>query len=117
MADIDHLGLPTVAREAIIRRESMPVCDRCDVAYLPGEPHACVLKPTGRKPFAVLGALALIVGLVLLLWSSVVQGSSDGRVWLPFVTAVFVVPLGVIFTSAGLIALLMFRETRVRERL
>ena len=26
----------------------MPVCDRCDVAYLPGEHHACLVKPTGN---------------------------------------------------------------------
>ena len=95
----------------------MPVCDRCDVAYLPGEQHACVVKPTGRRPFAVLGALMLTVGLVLMLGSYVVQASADGRVWLPFLTAVFVVPLGVVFTSAGLIALVMFRATRVRERM
>ena len=95
----------------------MPVCDRCDVAYLPGERHACVVKPTGRTPFAVLGTMVLIVGLILMLWSHAVQASPDGRVWLPFLMSVFVMPLGVVFMSVGLIALLMFGATRVRERL
>ena len=95
----------------------MPVCDRCDVAYLPGEHHACVVKTTGRTSFAVLGALVLIVGLLLMSWSYAVQASSDARVWLPFLTSVFVIPLGAVFIGAGLIALLMFRATRVRERL
>ena len=95
----------------------MPVCDRCDLAYLPREHHACVVKPTGRKSFAVLAGVALIVGLTLLLWSYGVQTSADGRIWLPLLTSVFVMPLGVVCTSAGLIALLMFRATRVRDRL
>jgi len=95
----------------------MPVCDRCDVAYLPGEHHACVVKPTGRKPFAVLSGVVLIVGLVLLLWSYGVQLSPDGRVWLPLLTSAFVIPLGVVFVSAGLIGLVMFRASRVRDRL
>jgi hypothetical protein len=95
----------------------MPVCVRCDVAYLPGEHHACVVKPTGRTSFAVLAAVVLIVGLILMLWSYAVQASPDGRVWFPFLTAVFVMPLGVVLMSVGLIALLMYRATRVRDRL
>lgn len=94
----------------------MPLCDRCDVAYLPGEHHACVVKPTGHTSFVVLGAVVLIVGLMLMLWSLAVQASPDGRVWLPFLTSVFVMPLGVVFMSVGLIALLMFRATRVHDR-
>jgi len=95
----------------------MPVCDRCDVAYLSGEHHACVVKTTGRTSSAVLGAVVLIVGLILMWRSYAVQASPDGRVWLPFLTSVFVMPLGAVFTSAGVIALLMFRATRVRDRL
>ena len=93
----------------------MPVCDRCDVAYLPGEHHACVVKTTGRTSFAVLGAVVLIAGVILMLWSYAVQASPDGRVWLPFLTSLFVMPLGAVFISVGLIALLMFGATRVRR--
>ena len=93
----------------------MPVCDRCDVAYMPGEHHACVVKTTGRTSFAVLGAVVLIVGLLLMLWSYAVQASSDGRVWLPFLTSVFVMPLSAVFMTVGVIALLIHRATRVRD--
>ena len=95
----------------------MPVCIRCDVAYLPGEHHACEVKQTGRRLFAVCAAAASTVGVVLLLWSSAVQAHAAGRVWLPFLTAVFVVPLGALFLGLGLIGLLLFRANRVRDRL
>jgi hypothetical protein len=95
----------------------MAICDRCDVAYLPGEHHTCVVKPAGRAPVAALGALSLFVGLLLMLWSLGVQAFPGNRVWLPLLTSVAVMPLGIVFMSAGLVAMVMFRATRVRESL
>ena len=88
----------------------MPVCRRCEVAYLEGEVHTCDPKSDGSVSMgAVVGAVALSGATSVFHATFHPSAWRDGHVFIYF----FTVPVGV---ALGLIAALAWREWAAGDR-
>ncbi len=85
----------------------MPICPKCDVAYLQGEHHICERRK--MRVGKLIGALFLVAGLALVsVGGAVYFRDQAGEAW--FSLGVFIVPAGVVLSFVGAVLMAFSRK-------